>query len=89
LESLKFAVLFGREPVVPKIDLDLVERASELEGHLRIVFVDHRRSSVFANVETLVERKADRLGERDAPRGNLLAIDTEGSVSPLPIPPPS
>jgi hypothetical protein len=33
------------------------ERPGELERHLRVVFVDDRRSGVLADVETLIERE--------------------------------
>jgi hypothetical protein len=83
LEALEFAVLLGAEAVGPKIDLDLVQRAVEPERHLRVIFVDDRRSGIFADIETLVEREADGLGELDATSGDLVAVDTERSASPL------
>jgi hypothetical protein len=55
LEPIEFASLVGTELIGAELDLDLIERATELERHLRIVLVDNRRSRVLADVKTFVE----------------------------------
>jgi hypothetical protein len=55
LELLKLASLLGAELIGPKLDLDLLEGATELERHFRVVLVDDRRSGVLADVKAFVE----------------------------------
>src|SRR5262245_5033869 len=82
-QLFKFAPLLRGELVSPKLNVDLVERAAERERHLRVVFVDDRRPSVLPDIETLVEREPERLGQLDATLGHLPAIDRERSGSGL------
>src|SRR2546429_9787614 len=89
LKLLEFASLVGTELIGAELDLDLIERPGELERHLRIVLVDDGRSSVLADVETLVEREPERLGQFDATSPTFLLSTVGGPVPPLPRPPPS
>src|SRR5262249_51912289 len=82
-QLFKFAPLLRGELVSPQLNVDLVERAAERERHLRVVFVDDRRPSVLPDIETLVEREPERLGQIDATLGHLPAIDRERSGSGL------
>src|SRR5258705_4989878 len=72
LKLLEFASLVGTELIGAELDLDLIERPSELERHLRIVLVDNRRSSVLADVKAFVQREAEGRGVLDAALGHLL-----------------
>src|SRR5262249_40421196 len=45
-ELLKLTPFFGRQLVFAELNLDLPEIAGELERHLRVVVVDHRRPGV-------------------------------------------
>src|SRR5262249_49628280 len=82
-QLFKLATLLWSELIRSKLNINLVERAAELEGHLRVVFVDDRRPRVFADIETLVERKPKRLGKLNATLGDLLAADDRRSSSRL------
>src|SRR5215813_7288492 len=83
LTSFEFTAILRCELAGAELDLDLVEGAAELERHLCVVFVDHRRSRVFADVETLVEREPKWLGQLDAALGDLLAVDRKRPLSTL------
>src|SRR5262249_15591463 len=48
------------------------------------VVLRHRRAGVLADVETLVEREAQRGRPFDAPLGDLLAVHAEHGRGPLP-----
>jgi hypothetical protein len=58
-EPLELASLLGTELIGPELDLDLLERATELERHLRVVLVDDRRSGVLADVKAFVQREPE------------------------------
>src|SRR5262249_49365581 len=77
----ELASLFRSQLVCTEVDDDLVERATELEWHFCVVFVDNRRTGVLANVEALIEREPQRLGQQNAPLSNFLAVDGERSSS--------
>jgi hypothetical protein len=77
----KLASFLGSELVGAKLNLDLVEYASELKRHLQVVFVDDGRTGVLADVETFIEREPNRLGQVDATPTDLLSIDGERSSS--------
>src|SRR5262245_34981380 len=83
LTSFKFTAILRCELAGAELDLDLVKGAAELERHLCVVFVDHWRSRVFADVETLVEREPKRLGQLDAAFGDFLAVDRKRPLSTL------
>src|SRR5262245_38069107 len=83
LTSFKFTAILGCELAGAELDLDLVKGAAELERHLCVIFVDHRRSRVFADVETFVERESNRLGQLDAAFGDFLAVDRKRPLSAL------
>src|SRR5262245_32754293 len=87
LALLKFAAILRCELAGTKFDLDLVKGAAELERHLCVVFVDHWRSRVFADVKTLVKREPKRLGQVDAAFGDFLAVDRKRPLSTLAGPP--
>src|SRR5262249_30079062 len=83
-EPLKLPPLLGRQFLLPEFDLDLPERAGELERHLRVVLVDHRRACVHADVEALIEGElAYRTGLLDPTLGHGFAIDGERSLATL------
>src|SRR5262249_43616721 len=54
LQPLQLAVLFWSELIFPKPNHKFVQRAAELERHFGFVIVNNWRSSVLANVETLI-----------------------------------
>src|SRR5262245_6718060 len=83
LTLLKFTAILRCELAGAELDLDLVKGAAELERHLCVVFVDHWRSRVFADVETLVKREPKRLSQVDAPFGDFLAVDRKRPLSTL------
>src|SRR5262245_14922669 len=87
LTSFKFTAILRCELAGAELDLDLVKGAAELERHLCVVFVDHWRSRVFADVETLVKREPKRLGQVDAAFGDFLAVDRKRPLSTLAGPP--
>src|SRR5262245_4291259 len=63
-----------------ELDLDFLKLPGEFERHLCFVFVDHRRSGVFAHVKTFIERElADWRRLFDSIFGHLLSINSEGS----------
>src|SRR5262249_31507890 len=81
LEPFELASLFRSELVCTEVDYDLVERATELEWHFCVVFVDNWRTGVLTNVEALIEREPQRLGQQNATLCDLLAVDGEHSIS--------
>src|SRR5262245_10368262 len=84
LEFLKLTSLVGRQLVFAELDHDLLQRARELERHLRVVLVNDWRAGVHPDVKTLVEGKlAQWTGLLDAPLAHGLAIDDECSLASL------
>src|SRR5262249_38793475 len=60
------------------------QRAGERKRHLRVVLVDDRRSRVFADVETLIERElSNGSSVFDAAFPHQLSVDREGSLAAL------
>src|SRR6476646_4094180 len=66
--------------MVPELELDLLQRATELERHLRVILIDDWCSCVLTDVETFVQRKPERAGILNATFHDLLAIN--GQCSP-------
>lgn len=62
---------------------NLLERAAELEPHLRVGLADDLRSSVPADVENLVERKPQRTSLLDVTTSATLYL----SIASVPLPP--
>src|SRR5262245_39996238 len=83
LTSFKFTAILRCELAGAELDLDLVKGAAELERHLCVVFVDHRRSRVFADIEAFVERESNRLGQLDAAFRDFLAVNRKRPLSTL------
>jgi hypothetical protein len=83
-EPLQLTLLVGGQLVGAELDLDLSQRAGELERRLRVVLVDDRGTSVLTNVEALIERElAERIGLLDATLSHGFSIDDERSLASL------
>ena len=64
-----------------EVDDYLLDLAGELERH--VIVCTHRRSGVFTDIETFVERETTRDRLFDAGLSDLLAVHREGSCSAL------
>src|SRR6516164_5579763 len=54
------------------------QRSGERERHLAVIFLQHRRACVLADVEGLIERKANADGHGNLSFSNLLLVDQQG-----------